>query len=262
MQYLQFRSATGCKYQVGVPAPLEGLKSAYLFSFHKSGSTLMDNMIRYYCQSFDIPTFSLFNAAFDSGIPTNQITNDTILCFSKSGRIYTGFRHYPTFDLDLNGVNCILLVRDPRDMLVSMYYSVSRSHVVPKKHLSFMKRRREAALLTVDEFALGKSLEYVRNFEKYQHKLPAKTLTTYRYEDVIYEKEKWLRDLVANLDLPCNDDLISKTAEEFDIFPEAEDQGKHIRQVHPGNYKKKLQKRTINVLNERLGKFLNHYDYS
>lgn len=222
----------------------------------------MENMVQRYCESLKIPTFSLFNAAFDSGIPTNHIAEDTLPCFSKSGRIYTGFRHYPGFDLDLAGVTCILLVRDPRDMLVSMYYSVSRSHVVPKKHLNFMKRRHEAARMTVDEFALKKSVEYVRNFRKYKQKLPAETLTTYRYEDVIYEKEEWLESLVTKLGIPKDQGLIHKISNEFDIFPEAEDQAKHIRQVHPGNYRTKLKKGTINILNNRLSEFLDHYEYS
>ena len=146
MQTLQFRSAGNRDYQVDLPPPLEGLKSAYLFSFHKSGSTLMDNMVRHYCAQFDIPTFSLFNAAFDVGIQTSQIMEDAAVCFSNAGRIYTGFRHYPAFELELADVHCILLVRDPRDMLVSHYYSVTKSHVVPvTQHTTFGPSRSDTA---------------------------------------------------------------------------------------------------------------------
>jgi hypothetical protein len=262
MQHLSFRSATGQTYQVGVPEPLEGLKSAYLFSFHKAGSTLMDNMVRRYCNAYSIPTFSLFNAAFDSGISTNDVMEDTGLCFTKTGRIYTGFRHYPSFDLDLKDVPCVLLVRDPRDMLVSMYYSVAKSHVAPKKHQKFLNSRHEAKKISIDEFALRNAGDFNRNFKKYQQKLPLESLTTYRYEDIIYEKQKWLGDLVKKLCLPVDSDLIRITAKEFDIFPASERQEKHIRQVHPGNHKNKLKKKTIETLNERLSEFLKHYDYS
>lgn len=261
MQHLQFRSSTGYKYLVDVPSPQEALKSAYLFSFHKSGSTLMDNMVQRYCKTLHIPTFSLFNAAFDSGVPTNEITEDTAVCFSKIGRVYTGFRHYPIFDLDLAGVTCILLVRDPRDMLVSMYYSVSKSHVIPKGNLKFKKSRLEASRMTIDEFALKKANEYNRKFKKYQQKLPSDSLTTYRYEDIIYRKKQWLEDLVKIMQLPRDNNLIRTTANKFDVFPTTEDQEQHIRQVHPGNFKKKLKKETIEVLNDRLGEFLNHYNY-
>jgi len=262
MQHLCFCSATGRTYQVGVPEPLEGFKSAYLFSFHKSGSTLMDNMVRRYCSTYSIPTFSLFNAAFDSGIPTNEVMEDTALCFTKTGRIYTGFRHYPSYDLDLTDVTCVLLVRDPRDMLVSMYYSVTKSHVVPKKHLKFLNNRLEAKKMTVDEFVLRKAAEFNHNFKIYQQKLPFESLTTYRYEDIIYEKAKWMGDLVSKLNLPHDSDLIRDTAKKFDIFPAAEQQEKHIRQVHPGNHKNKLKKKTIEILNEQLSEFLERYGYS
>ena len=261
MQALEFRSSGGQKYRVNLPAPLEGMQSAFLFSFHKSGSTLMDGMIRVYCKSFNIPTFSLFNAAFDSGIPTGEVGEDAAVCFSGHGRIYTGFRHFPNFELDLTGVKSILLVRDPRDMLVSWYYSVTLSHVAPRKHRKFLEKRTQASLMSIDEFALDKARIYRNSFRKYQRMLPAETLNSYRYEDVIYKKSEWLQDLVTKLELPQDRQLIRKTAEKFDIFPENENQDKHIRQVHPGNYKNKLKTESIRKLNEELGEFLRFYNY-
>lgn len=261
MQKLQFSSKSGQTYYVDLPAPLKSLKSVYLFSFHKSGSTLMDNMVREYCRQMGVPTFSLFNFIFDSGISTHEVMNDTLVCFSRTGRIYTGFRHFPHFDLDLRGSPCVLLVRDPRDMLVSMYYSVSKSHVLPRKNLLLRRKRQEAAAMGIDEFVLDKAGQYLNHFHRYQKKLPTDTLSTYRYEDVIYEKEAWLKDLVETMSLPQDQDLIKKIARQFDIFPKREEQEKHIRQVHPGNYKTKLKPQTIDTINDSLEEFLRHYDY-
>lgn len=221
----------------------------------------MDGMIRSYCKVHDVPTFSLFNAAFDSGVQTSDIMADAAVCFSKTGYIYTGFRHFPHFDIDLEGAPCLLLVRDPRDMLVSMYYSVLKSHVVPKKHSKFLLNRREAAKLSVDEFVLKKAENYLHNFERYRQKLPVENLTVYRYEDVIYDKAEWLRDMVGKLGLPQSPNRIRKIARDFDVFPGAERQEKHIRQVHPGNHKKKLKEETIDGLNNILSEFLNSYGY-
>jgi len=222
----------------------------------------MDNMVRSYCKALDIPTFSLFNSAFDAGIPTSEVMEDTLVCFSRSGRIYTGFRHYPGFDLDLSGVTSILLVRDPRDMLVSLYYSVAKSHVVPRGATGFLNRRRKAASMTVDDFALNQLQLYKKNFSVYRQKLKPASLTMYRYEDVIYKKREWLEDMISTMGLPVDIKLISHIADEFDIFPENENPGQHIRQVHPGNYRNKLQTSTIDTLNEELGEFLSHYGYT
>lgn len=261
MQSLQFRSASGRIYQVNLPAPLKGLKSAYLFSYHKSGSTLMDNMVRDYCNPLGIPTFSLFNAAFDSGVPTSEIQEDATVCFSSTGRIFTGFRHYPRFELYLRDVHTLLLVRDPRDMLVSMYFSVTKSHVVPFYHHAFKRNRAQASKMELNEFVIKKAGEYLSSFLRYQKKLPAESLVTYRYEDVIYKKRSWLADLVIKLDLPRNKKLIRMMADKYDVFPQREDERQHIRQVHPGNYRAKLKPETIEALNEKLSPFLDQYGY-
>lgn len=261
MQTFRFCSAGGQTYHVQAPAARKHLTSAYLFSFHKSGSTLMDNMVRQYCEYFNIPTFSLFNAAFDAGIPTSEIMDDTLVCFTRTGRIYTGFRHYPKFDLDLAGLPVVLLVRDPRDMLVSLYYSLTKSHVIPERNEQLKMGRKEAALLDIDQFALKKARTYLNNFHRYQRKLPARSLITYRYEDVIYEKNAWLHDLVRKLGLPFDSNLIARASDKFDVFPEKEDTSKHIRQVHPGNYRTRLGKETIRILNKKLRDFLEFYKY-
>lgn len=261
MQILTFRSSGGRKYSVRLPEFRQGLKSAYLFSFHKSGSTLMDSMVRDYCQPLGIPTFSLFNSAFDSGIPTNEIQGDAKVCFTPTGCIYTGFRHFPRFDLDLADVNTILLVRDPRDMLVSMYFSVTKSHVVPFYHQAFKRIRAQASQMELDEFAIKKAGEYLKSFHLYREKLPADSLVTYRYEDVIYKKKDWLKGLVNHVELPKNRKLIRVVADKHDVFPEREDESKHIRQVHPGNFRKRLQPATIERLDEILAPFLDFYGY-
>jgi len=262
MQTYKFFSTSGVPYQVNVPEPLAGLTSSYFFSFHKSGSTLLDNLISEYCSIVGIPFFSIFNSAFDIGIPTREIQKDTLVCFSDEGMMYLGFRHYPVFDLDLGGSQVVLLTRDPRDMLVSMYYSIVKSHVLPKENSKFLKIRQAAEQMNIDEFVLEKVTGYVNTFQKYQQKLQADNLITYRYEDVIYEKQDWLRDMVEKLGLPLDKKIIKKVVAKFDIFPKQEDEYEHIRQVHPGNYKLKLRAQTIEVLNTKLKEFLNHYNYS
>ena len=222
----------------------------------------MDSMVKAYCDHFNVPTFSLFNSAFDAGIATNDVRCDARVCFSRHGRVYTGFRHFPVFDLNLEGVKAILMARDPRDMLVSMYYSVTKSHVVPRNHHKFLQNRKLAAQMDIDEFSIERSKIYLNNFRRYRKKLPKDTLTTYRYEDVIYQKAAWLKDLIGHLALPADEQLIHSIAQEHDVFPQQEDSDKHIRQVHPGNYKKKLKPETIAVLNEKLGEFLHHFNYA
>jgi hypothetical protein len=261
MRELEFLSASGKPYRVSMPRPKAGLRSGFLFSFHKSGSTLMDGMVRTYCKLLGVPTFSLFNAAFDAGVPTDEIQQDAAACFAPEGMIYTGFRHFPNFDLDLTGIPCILLVRDPRDMLVSLYYSVTRSHQLPTGNQAFKDKRALARQMDIDTFVCENSITYVTLFNRYINNLPTETLCTYRYEDVIYEKAQWLRDLAGNLGLPLRRPLLYMVARKYDVIPTVEKQDKHIRQVHPGNYKAKLKPDTIERLNTSLAGFLTHHGY-
>lgn len=261
MGSIQLTSMQGQVFDVALPVPRSGQKSGYAFAFAKSGSTLLNNLIVTYCTSCDIPTFSLFDSAFANGVPTHQIGDDAMACFAPSGVIYTGFRHYPRFDLDLDDCNVLLLVRDPRDMLVSMYFSVARSHVIPKRHERLKRERAKAASLTIDEFVLSRASIFSRIHAVYQKKLPLERIKVYRYEDVVFEKRAWLADIVASLDLPVDRDLIDMVVERFDIVPQTEDDREHIRQVYPGDHRVKLEQATIERLNEQLAGFLSSYDY-
>lgn len=261
MQVVELVSKQGKSYQVEVPPASTGLSDCYFFSYHKSGSTLMDNMISEYCSALKAPCFSLFDAAFNKGIPTDEVCADAQVCFVEKSRVYQGFRHYPSFDLSLSEAQIFLLVRDPRDMLVSMYYSVLKSHVIPAENKNFLKNRQFAQQLSIDQFVIQKHEIYLQNFEKYQVKLPHDHLVTYCYEDVIYEKEAWLTDMIRTAGLKLHLPLVRKVATRFDVIPKQEDQSQHIRQVHPGNHRKKLKPATIRLLNEKLAGFLACYGY-
>ena len=262
MQQLDLLSAQGQPYRVNLPEPKAGFRSGFLFSYHKSGSTLMDGMVRTYCKVIRVPTFSLFNAAFDAGIPTNEIGPDATRCFQPEGVVYTGFRHFPMFELGLQGHPCIWLVRDPRDMLVSLYYSVTLSHAVPPEHRLFREKRELAQSLSLEEFVLRNASTYLRSFERYREKLPRDSLTTYRYEDVIYAKADWLKALVGRLGLPLRRRLVRLIARRYDVFPGKEVPDAHVRQVHPGNHRAKLSAETRHRLGELLAPILDFHGYS
>jgi len=261
MNPFQLTSATGKPYQVNLPEPKKGLKKAYIFAFAKSGSTLLDNMVSTYCQLLDIPSFSLFNAAFDQGITTDDVTEDAKAYIEQEGIIYTGFRHFPAFNLDLSGANTILLTRDPRDMLVSKYYSILKSHVIPKGNDRMHENKKQAASLDINDYVLKSACVYNGTFQRYKLMLANSDLTIFRYEDVIFAKEKWLNEVVVKLGLEVAPQIITSVAKQFDVIPERENEDEHIRQVYPGNYLKKLTPDAIAKLNDQLSDFLSFFNY-
>ena len=89
----------------------------------------------------------------------------------------------------------------------------------------------------------------------------SRNLKVYRYEDVIYEKEKWLSDVICNLGLQYKLKLVGNIAKQFDVIPGFENENEHVRQVHPGDHRKKLTPQTIQELNNLLSDFLKYFDY-
>ena len=256
-------SLSGVKYSLETPEVTRDYPSAYLFAYAKSGSTLMDRMVREYCGAIKQASFSLFGEAFQKGVRPQDIAEDAAQCFTDRGVVYTGFRSYPlNFKLDLTNTKNLILVRDPRDMLVSLYYSISKSHVsLNDKDGSWDRERAEVQSKELNDFVLERSFSYAEYFKWYAHAFQNVNVKAVRYEDVIYKKLEWMKELVVWLGLPLDLAILEKVVSKHDVVPTSEDEGSHIRQVHPGNYKKKLERDTIMKLNRRLIKFLETYGY-
>ncbi|MCF6263989.1 MAG: sulfotransferase [Xanthomonadales bacterium] len=261
MQSITLESETGRKYVVSIDDPKPGLKSSYVFAFARGGSTLLNGMIEAYCNYVNVPTFSLFNSAFDQGVHTSEIQEDSLKLFKKTGYVYTGFRHFPLFNMDIKGAPVVWLVRDPRDILVSLYYSILKSHVIPKGLVSLVKSRKATEKTDINQFVLNRAKTFNQQFQRYQKMLVSSDLKIYKYEDVIYEKEIWLTDIIAKLGIEYNPRLVRNIARDFNILPKKENNNKHIRQVHPGNHTTKLESQTIQELNKVLSEFLTCFGY-
>jgi hypothetical protein len=262
MQFIELKSKDGIRYTVPIPKGSEKIKRGFVFAYAKSGSTLLDRLVREYCKIVGIPTLSLFGEAFSQGVKPQSIMKDALRCFDEDGIVHTGFRHFPVnFELDFRGSKQLLLVRDPRDMLVSLYYSIAKSHVKMKGDDKFEETRDSIAIMSIDDFVIERAPSYMASFRRYEECLPEENLMLCRYEDVIFKKFDWLISICDFFDLPINEDTIGQVASKHDSLPNKEDDSAHIRQVHPGNYKSKLQPLTIQKLNECLKDFLNKYQY-
>ena len=259
---LTLKSGSGKDYVVELPEPKPNFESKYVFAFAKSGSTLLDNLISVYCQQVNVPTFSLFNQAFGQGIVTANIGVEALRCFQPQGYLYTGFRHYPNFELDICKNKAIWLVRDPRDMAVSMYYSITKSHLIPKGLDGMQKTREEAEQTSIDDFVRKSIISYIRQFLVYQQKLQGKKVKVYRYEDIIYHKREWFMDVLDTLEIEIRPELVDAVVRRFDIIPDSEQSDQHVRQVHPGNFRKKLSSETIEIISSKASQFLKHYNYA
>lgn len=258
----ELTSTKGLRYRVSVPKPTPNFASGYVFAYWKSGSTLLEEMLKAYCKSVGVAQFSIYKQAFRQGVMTSEIAGDANTFLVKEGYVFTGFRHYPSFDLAIDDNQpVILLVRDPRDMLVSYYFSVRDSHQIPRGQEVMQAARTRSRNALIDDWVLRHAPLYTVAFERYTEKLSGLTVVLFRYEDVIYEKSRWLEEAVRALQLPLRMNTVSRIARRFDIIPEYESSSQHIRKVHPGDHRDKLASDTIRKLNVQLESFLQAYGY-
>lgn len=226
----------------------DGPSYFFAWSMHKAGSTLLTKMLRQYLNRTGSPHLNLPAQVFRKGVPSNRVLAQTYdEVFSRGPRGFIGWRNAEPLkksSFDFGQARHIVLLRDPRDRLLSWYHSIAQSHKIPSQgEMSTVMRTRRAEAGVVEDvnqwinddcFAL----KWInRDVEDYQHYLPPESTRVYRYEDIIFRKRDFLADAVEFLGIPFEPEHFDRVAAENDIIPAAADPSKHIRSVKFGGYK-------------------------
>ncbi len=147
-------------------------------------------------------------------------------------------------------------MRDPRDALVSQYFSILRTHSLPAVNHGeggateqLLMQRAKAAQQSIDDYVLRNARSFLETMRQYVPLLQDEQLTLFRYEDVILDKEPWLRRLLEIAQMPAERPFIDGVMQRFDIMPASEDLSRFVRKVVPGDHLVKLRRATIESLN-------------
>ena len=253
-----------------LPPTSSDLRSVFAFSLPKAGSVLLDSIMQGLSSTLGLTYVSIMGEYFNIGLRAQQFPESTSRIFLERGYCYGGFRFIPPrFEIPiLKSAKSVLLVRDPRDMLVSHYFSTKTSHPAPsgtlKTGMKDVPLREVAQRLAIDEYVLDFAKFYLRHMSRYIEAIRQDqgNFRIYRYEDVIFNKRAWIADMCDAFDWPVPNSTINDIADRNDVIPSSEDQAKHIRQATPGDYKRKLQPETIERLTEMLAKELDYFGYN
>lgn len=243
--------------------------ACYAFGMHKAGSSLMHLMILQVCAATNTPAMNIPTALFHEGLVEADWDTDPeiVECFAP-GRVYFGFRKLPPILLNprlaLREKRSVLLVRDPRDALVSEFYSYGGhlSHALPAKNADkFISAAKSTQHLTIDDYVLRASPGYLAKLNGYLDALDFRHILLRRYEQVYFDKHKFLSDIFIHFGLEIPAEIIAAVAAQNDVRPVVEDPSKHIRKGEPGDHRLKLKPDTITKLNNIFRETCRLYGY-
>lgn len=160
----------------------------------------------------------------------------------------------------------IFHIRDPRDMLVSEYFSVGWIH--PNETGKAMDQRRsKIQKMTVDEYVLQQPEfsswplnEKFKNLLSLDLSNPNYSLV--RYEDMVLDFPSWARTAIEPFEFRFPGRALNRYVKKFSSqFEVKQESMSHRRKVTPGDHKEKLQPSTIEALNDRFQEVLTRFGY-
>ncbi|MEM9904052.1 MAG: sulfotransferase domain-containing protein [Cyanobacteria bacterium P01_D01_bin.44] len=243
-------------------------KSVLFFTTHKCASTYMGKCIRYINGKYLNLThldFMLYLWMYSNQDTFQLLENKKSIVFYPEGMLYSPLRKYvPVPEIDQY---CILLMlRDPRDVIVSEYFSVAYSHVLSPHKMrkeELLNRRSQVQKMTVDEYALEKAKHYQQVYSEYcNHLIKAQNIKFLRYEDFMQNFNFWIQQLEDCLKISISEEdrdrLYELKGGDAEII---ENKLKHIRKGTPGDYKNKLTEETQDFLNSKFKEILLTLNY-
>lgn len=246
-------------------------QECFVFSIHKSGSSLLYNMIREVCLMENIPAVNIPDTIFREGVKAGEWDRDpALLPLIDFGRIYYGFRFLPQIltspAVRLKEKKSVLLVRDPRDALVSQYFSFGGryiSHKLPEKNAqNYLDKYKNTEHLDIDTYVLQAANDLLRKLTTYKTHLDFSRVLVLHYEDLYFDKFSFLAAVFAHFGFSVSEKVLNSVAEKNDVRPVKEDITKHIRKGLPGDHSEKLGKETIKTLDNIFSGIGTFYGYS
>jgi len=243
-------------------------KSFFVFGVRKSGSSILNSMVAALAADQGLPFLDIGGALFAAGVKVSDWQFDPDLGgLMKGGNIYGGFRNCPVGLLGHAAYRAspkILLVRDPRDALVSEYFSNAYSHSLPQSgegRDQMLDLRREALRSPIERFVIERAPAMAQTLREYRVLLGDPLLRIFRYEDIITDKRRLLAEVATHFGWTVAPGYVDKIMSWADVLPDTEDPTRFVRKVLPGDHRAKLAPAVIVQLDELLADEMAAFGY-
>lgn len=252
----------------------EGLESPPLFplSVRKCGSSLFYKIVHTMARANDCHYVDVAGICFAANIVSTDYVNDPALAdILRPGNVYGGLRNMPVALLETSlfrDAPKLLMIRDPRDALVSQYFSNAYSHPIPAatgRHADVVKQmerqRAKAREMTVETYALRQARAMKQTMLRYRPIVGEAQTTVLKYEDYIFDKRRLMGVIAEKFAWRADKELVRRILEWADVVPESESPTAFIRKVTPGDHREKLSTAAISSISEILEPALRLFNY-
>lgn len=247
------------------------MKKILIYTFHKSASVFLHKLTSDVTDMLNIDYHSINHENHFDLIKSKSWnyfieTNNRTLCF---GPIRIGEAE-PNIPENIESYSVILHLRDPRDVLTSLFFSQLYSH--SRKNSGFNPSNDQINQWQkdgIDKYITDRVPLFKKRYEIVCNNLLNRKNTIFiKYRDMVYNYGQWLDEFLSAFYLSnssklsifnpqtfslklqkreIHKKLYEKYRAEFQV--ESENIYKHKRQITPGDYKRKLSPETIGFLN-------------
>ena len=242
--------------------------SFFCLGVRKSGSTMLHRVMNFLANRNHVNVVDVPSTFFRNGFTVAHWQALDLEPLLAPGNCYIGFRTFPDTIAQTaayrDGLK-VFMFRDPRDALVSQYFSDAYSHDLPKQdsegHELFLKKREEAQQADIDAWVLEKVGGIRKTLLSYKDALNDPKCLVLRYEDYVFQKRRMIMKIMNHFGWTTEPGRINKLLADVDVVPEGEDKSRFVRKVIPGDHNAKLKNETVRRLNKKLAEVMELYDY-
>ena len=272
MSHVQVGLANGRMVEFPAAPPGRMEDTCFILGIRKCGSSLLNSVCTDLARMNGRHTLDIAGRFFQSDVPEQSWRNDpAALALLIPGQVHGGFRAMPLIFAAhpvFQEARKILMVRDPRDALVSEYFSNAFSHALPETSgtgatQDLLALRRDAVSAALDATVLRRAGALNQTYVEYAGILGDPRLKLFRYEDIILAKRQWVHDIAAHFGwAPPDAGTLNAMMGWADVIPAGEMPGRFIRKVLPGDHRAKLSASIIARLNVALAPAMDLFGYA
>lgn len=158
----------------------------------------------------------------------------------------------------------LLMLRDPRDVVVSHYFSIRDAHLLNSQRM--VELSKEAKSLSIDEYVLADHpnkmiSEYLEQAQKMMSS--DKEILFMKYEDLMSEPKVFVQKLCAFLGVTLSDEVLEEIiGSHFEPVEEENRQFHHKRSGAWGQFKTKLSPESQSILWDKYGEAASLFGYA